>query len=472
MDNNQNEYLSHSQEFHTTCEIYHKLVEKEMLPSVYCSLYSFLHFGIRQELNTNLFFQKQILKYFLNSLSLGKENTKKISDVAFLYENSNINYLGIQSQISKICLEKNIRTEILLYNYKQDKFDYSFDKISEIKTPYPLIPYKERKKIYEQCKLLTFELKQKFPFCQDITNEDLNKNLFRFAISIESLSNVFISMFESSQVKVLFLLNSMSSINVSAQLAARKLKLRTVLVPHGFPQKSQYPINSDNIVSFCPHHDRYLQTLSSSHTSVHGLGWLEPNCLIESNPFLKELQERDRSSSNKYKILVLSQLTGYKVHKCPSLVSLFPRLLEELALISEIDSVSIRLHPNELNDFILATLLSNIHGLKINVSKNQSIGQDLIACDVVIAFSSTGLLYAPYLGLNGIEIRNEEIDSVWGETVLPNESVLHINKEKDWSKLRELILRKNFPRGNEVFYNWKDETQSFATFICETLHLA
>jgi hypothetical protein len=91
---------------------------------------------------------------------------------------------------------------------------------------------------------------------------------------------------------------------------------------------------------------------------------------------------------------------------------------------------------------------------------------------VVIAFSSTGLLYAPYLGLNGIEIRNEEIDSVWGETVLPNESVLHINKEKDWSKLRELILRKNFPRGNEVFYNWKDETQSFATFICETLHLA
>ena len=468
---NKNDYLQHFQEFNTTCEIYHKLVGKDLIPSVSSSLYSFLHMGIRHDLNINFYFQRQIFNYFLSSLSLGKDNTKQISDVVFLYETSSINYLGIQSQISKICSEKNIKTEIL-YNYKQDKFEYSFDKVSEIKKPYPLITYKESNRIYEQCKLLTFELKQKFPFYQDITNEDLNKNLFRLAIYIESLSNVFISTFDSNQSKVLFLLNSNSSINVAAQLAARRLKLRTVLVPHGFPQRSQYPINSDDVISFCPHHDKYLQTLSSSHTNVQGLGWLEPNALIESNPLLKKLQASNINLSNKYKILVLSQITGYKVHKCQSLVSLFVRLLKELALISEVDSVSIRLHPNESNNFILKTLLSNIYGLKINTSKNQSIGEDLIACDVVISFSSTGLLYAPYLGLNAIEIRDKEIDSVWGETVLPDQSVLHINKEEDWNKLRELIVRKNFPRGNEVFYNWNNESQSFATFICQTLQLA
>ena len=70
-----------------------------------------------------------------------------------------------------------------------------------------------------------------------------------------------------------------------------------------------------------------------------------------------------------------------------------------------------------------------------------------------MSFSSAGLLYGPYLNIKSIEIRDDDIDSVWPNSILPKEQVCKIGKAFHSIEFGEFVLQSPVLDGEEVFYN-------------------
>ena len=82
-----------------------------------------------------------------------------------------------------------------------------------------------------------------------------------------------------------------------------------------------------------------------------------------------------------------------------------------------------------------------------------------------MAFSSTGLLYGPYLNMKSVEIRDDDIDSVWPNSVLPEEQVYRIDQAFHPIEFRKFVLQSPILNGNDFFYNWGRELERFAEII-------
>ena len=198
------------------------------------------------------------------------------------------------------------------------------------------------------------------------------------------------------------------------------------------------------------------------------LGWLEPKVILTDDCY--NSSENTIQKRGKYNILFLSSLSGWEVHRCESLLERVPDILKTLNQMPEVETINVRLRRNEYNDLVVKTLLTACAGSKLRISgMNSSITDDLKACDIIISFNSTGILYGPYLNKKAIEIRDPKINSVWGDTVLPSEQVYQINNVFDSKDFSQFILESPILQGKNVFYNWGDELKAFSEYLGEII---
>ena len=131
----------------------------------------------------------------------------------------------------------------------------------------------------------------------------------------------------------------------------------------------------------------------------------------------------------------------------------------------EVESITIRLRPSETNDPMIKKYLKRLNCSKLKLSHNKTIYSDLKSNNLLMSFSSTGLLYGPYLNIKSIEIRDNDINSVWPNSILPGEQVYKIGKAFHPIEFKEFILHSPVLNSKEVFYNRGRELKRFAEFI-------
>jgi hypothetical protein len=440
----------------TTCEIYSELQPYRYRTSVQSALFSYIHHGIRNPININL-------KYRLNSfaralISLGNSNkyvysSEKKCDILFRYYNNSKNYIGTQTLLSKSLSKNNISTGIIS--------ESTLDRFNDFHGVYKLsmgsfISKALINALNEECSELSKKIRE---YQYNLDQEMVFQYLLHIVWRIEEEANIIQQLIERVKPSLFILTNEKDPIDTAAFIASKKSSIKTLFIPHGFPQRSQSPIKSDYIGSYSPYHDGYLSELGKNGAKVIPLGWLEPSLMSEK--MLEELIERNSQDKQKRKhinVLFLSQISGWNMHKCYSLVKHVPNLLKALDKNSTINSVTVRLRPNERKDPVIHSLFEACNLKKLRLSEASSIEKDLSICDMLVGFSSTGLLYAPYLGLRGIEIRDRTVNSVWGENLLPDDHVYYIDKEFDENDFNEFINNTvNLLNAEKYFYHYRKE---------------
>jgi hypothetical protein len=461
----------------TTCEIYHAVPILELLPSIQSSLYYYLHFNYVRYFGDKIYDvrvcsknQKNKLKDLVKEIyySIGLKNNDKC-DVIFCFLNDG--YLPLQRKLAKECQSQGLRTGIVRNNRSTfpnfPEFTETFS-LPNIFSPQEssTIPLKTEKLIIEQCKYV-YSYLEKVPLLG--LNPKGYLDLAYLATQVEQQARCMQHLLEKKSAKLVILNNAKDLGETAMQIACTNSGTPSMLILHGFPQRSQYPLLASFVMSYCHHHDDYLRKISSNSSQIRKLGWLEPTITLTENFYTSSQQSDIFKSRGKYNVLFLSQLLGWDVHRCESLVKRLPDIIKSLDKMPEVEIITLRLHPKESNNKLLKTLLAEWGCSKLRISDNFSLIDDLKACDILMAFSSTGLLYAPYLNRKAVEIRDETINSVWGGTVLPSEQVYQIGKEFNHSEFSSFVLESRILSQEEVFYNYSNELKSFSEFLNKTV---
>lgn len=457
-----NEYIRKSKkdnlQSQTTCEIYHSVPIDELLPSVQASLHRYLHHGSSFTGNNLKLHLKNLvgsIRYYTTYYKYKLIDCNKC-DVIFQFINANANYLGIQKLIAENYQRRGFKTGIIYPNFLLENSE--FTDIFLIPQNI-LISSKIRKLISDQCRLL-------YSYFQEIELPDLDFSVYKYLVDIANLveQRAFFlqQLLEAKQPKVVILLNSKSLEDTAMQIACSRIGISSILFLHGFPQQSQYPLSAKFVTSICPHHNDYLKKLSLPNAQIIQLGWLEPHAILNSS-----IRDKfpNTNAAKKYHVLFLSQIFGWQLHRCQSLVQRLPNILKSLDKISEVETITIRLRPNEVNDVVIRTLIAECGCTKLKISTNCSLANDLSLCNMIVSFSSTGLLYGPYLNKRAIEIRDDSINSVWGGNILPSEQVYHIGQEFNSIEFREFVMQSQVIEGQDVFYNWGSELDALSNFL-------
>lgn len=452
----------------TTCDIYHSLPLDDLLPSVRAYFYAFVHGQDQFSVQSTLAFPQNKPKNLLKKALCFTEGLYEYNlaipdkiDVLFSYFNGDNNYLGIQQYLARQCRVENLKTGIIYPEtiLLDSNFDVSFTLQSR-----SFVSLKIQKQIIDQCRFACQFLQDSYLI--DNFNKDIYIALANRVFQLEANATRIQRLLEIKKPKLVVLMNSKVIGDVATQIACANTGIPSMLALHGFPQRSQYPFETSFIMSYCPHHDHYLKTLSFDHCQIKGLGWLEPRVTLadEFQDLHDAIEDPEKVG---YKILFLSQMSGWKTHACESLLESIPAILKALDTMPEVKSITLRLRQAERNDLVLTTLLRECKCSKLKISVNPSLKEDLEVNNLVMSLSSTGLLYGPYLGMRAIEIRDAKINSVWGGTVLPHDQVYQIDQELDPENLKEFILDLDPSGSHKRFYNHRCELKAFSKIISD-----
>lgn len=469
----------------TTCEVYHAVGPLDLRPSVQSSFFYYLHHvlarsqsqkSINKFEKRNRFGLKNKIKSLIKNIypsgnSLGKYHSISSyqCDVIFNFFASSPHSLGIQRKLAEQCQLAGLKTGMVgIFAQRRDRNLLAMD-LPEFDHIFPLQQFNEifefnlprisRQKIIEQCRHIQLSL-EKF----GCSSPNASEYLAECAIQVEKKACIFQRLLEEVNPKIVILSHGKTMEDAAMLIACHKADKKSMLVPHGFPQKSMAPIHASIVTSFGPHHDRYLKDISRSSTQIMKLGWLEPSTTLKNN--VCNISDNSSRNKGKYNVLFLSSLYGWEIHRCESLLERVPDILKTLNKMPEIETINVRLRHNEYNDLVIKTLLSSCAGSKLRRSgMNNPISDDLNACDIIISFNSTALLYGPYLNKKSIEIRDQKINSVWGSSVLPSKQVYQINEVFDSQDFCQFILDSPVLKGNSVFYNWGHELKTFSDYL-------
>jgi hypothetical protein len=449
----------------TTCELYYKVFDPELRSSVQVALYYYLHSNSFYYPLTKRVVIQDTFENIVNSSNLFYnfyfKNSKKC-DVIFSFFNINSNFLGIQRQLAKQCLSKGLKTGIVC----AEKF-FEDVQCSDFIDYFPLslshlVSSKVKKEVIEQCRKIDRDLEK---ITSDFKKDRISLKLISMAMCIEKLAIVSKYLLENQRPKLFLSVQAKNIQDIALQMACKEIGIPSLLVPHGFPQRSRYPLTLSLIASYCPHHDNYLKQLSVAPASVVPLGWIEPRANLLDDLDTEIAQTNNSPQREKYNILFLSQISGAKIHRCESLVKLIPDVLKTLEQMPEVQTITMRLRLMEAENNQIKEMLAECGASKLKISVNKSLVEDLKATNMLMAFSSTGLLYGPYLNMKAIEIRDRAIDSVWGETVLPREQVYQIGDRFNSKEFSDFITSSKLLKGKNVFYNWGVELESFSQYL-------
>lgn len=455
----------------TTCELYYAGRTPNLLPSVQGALHLFVHL---HSFSSESYFKvpprslkskvKAVVRDNHTSWTLFRshvlENRQKC-DVIFNFFNSQINFLNTQIQLAKHCQLQGLRTGIVQLNSLKPYAEFN-DRLL-ISKGFSISKEVEQE-VFEQCKDVALHLKDTNVFELDI--DEICSRLFLFATEIERQVIWTKRLFELKKPKLVILTNGKNVSEFALEIACADTGTSSMVIPHGFPQKSShYKLGPSFIMSYSPCHDNYWKELSLAPEQVRGLGWFEPKVVLSNRLDVLTQEKSLVQESEKYKVLFLSQLSGAEMHRCKSLVTRLPVILRALDKIDEIETITLRLRPYEVNNTLIKTFLALCECSKLRISTNQALVDDLQEHNTLISFSSTGLLYGPYLGMRALEIRDRAINSVWGETVLPSEQVYQICEEFDPDDFSKFVKESRHFKKQEFFYNWGSEFESFANCL-------
>lgn len=465
----------------TTCELYYSVDFKKLRASVQSALFHYLHHGpaSRKELSSICGEQKGVN---INLIDKIKENFKDSSiyfflknqfrnrskcDVIFNFVYGSKHCLGVQRKLAAQCQLQGLRTGIVGQVYTKG-MAADFDDFSTPQELAKLSGLRESSKIHkeiiEQCKYVQSCLEKEQLFKPN-SREYLS--LAKLASKVEQKSRILKSLLEIKQPKLVILVHGKVLGDTAMQIACSDTATPTMLFPHGFPQKSLSQLTTSYVMSYSPHHDNYLKEMCSPSTKVIEFGWLEPSvtlinaCSDSPSPILKQ--------SGKYNVLFLSSLSGWETHRCESLLEHVPDILKTLHRMPEVETIRVRLRPNERNDLVIKTLLAACVGSKLQISDKCSIEDDLRECNLIMSFNSTALLYGPYTNKKAVEIRDRSINSVWGSTVLPNKQVFQIDEKFDPDDFSKFILNSQLLEGEKVFYNHGRELTAFSDCLSKII---
>lgn len=459
----------------TTCELYHAVSSPEFRSSVQSSLYYFLHHvwvgrtkyleraRVDNKFNLNL---KDKIKHLAKDLKINSFNNEQVKncdqcDVLFNYFIPSPHGLGIQKLLAQQCQMQRLSTGIVgfsnLLTMELTDFNNVLPFRQNIRSSKFSLSSKTFQEITQQCSYIYSFLEKHHLLKFD---SEGYRYLADLATQIEQNASLLQRLLDKTKPKLVILSHGKVLVDTAMHIACQNTNTPSMLIPHGFPQRSLSPLTASFVMSYCPHHDNYLKKISSNHTRIMKLGWLEPKVTLTEDFYNSSGNVTQKRG--KYNILFLSSLSGWKAHRCESLLERVPEILKTLNKIPEVETINVRLRHSECDDLTIKTLLTACAGSKLRISgMNRPITDDLKACDLFISFNSTGVLYGPYLNKKAIEIRDQKINSVWGETVLPKEQVYQIKSTFDAKEFSRFVLESPTLKGKNVFYNWADEPKAF-----------
>jgi len=455
----------------TTCDLYSEFISPEMPPSVQVSFYQYLHFHHHFFTKRHHHLRSRILNLsqdgyiFLSRIYSRRIKRYPKMDVLFNLINPYDNQLGIQNELSRVCSTNGLKTGLLgLFHKIYTKNVLGFDRCFPMGM-LPVSPHIQAS-ILEQCRNLYINLiesDEKAFLSSD--NHDTCDMLIRVAMHIEQLAAWNRRLIDATNPRFVILTNAKDPRDAAMQIACEKMGIPSMLIPHGFPQKSQHPISIPWVMSYAAHHDNYLKKLCRHPEQVKGLGWLEPRKTLPSKTNHSPKYRWPPENPKKYDILFLSQFSGSRMHRCAALTSRVTDIIRTLDKMNEVQSITMRLRQNEVQDPAINRYLKSLNCSKLNVSQNTPIYSDLMSNNLLMSFSSTGLLYGPYLNMKSVEIRDHDINSVWPNSILPEEQVFEIDQAFHPIEFSEFLIQSPVLNGNDFFYNRDREMERFAEII-------
>jgi hypothetical protein len=454
----------------TTCELYHNVGSAKLSLSVQSALFCYLHHVTKpphvkrwpvETIQKNL---KYVTRFAYQSFSKKAIIKKNKVDILFNYFSPSNHCLGVQINSASQCLKSGLRTGVISSKQipKLPEFSHQFHLSEGVISWGSFIPRSKLNKIEDECHEASIILSQQVELGHF---SEISSHLVRLATRIEEKASILQHFLEAISPELVVLVHGKMLEDTAMEIACKTIGIPTALIPHGFLQKSYSPLSASYIMSYCPHHDGYLKELSSPENKIIPLGWLEPSVSLGSNKTRSAHRDSFVHSSDKYNILFLSSISGWEIHRCPSLVKRVPEVLKALEEMPEVENIRVRLRPDEAKNLLIQTLLDISGASKLEISVNQPIEDDLSRCNTLMSFNSTGVLYGPYLNMRAIEIRDKAINSVWGNSVLPNQQVYQVEGEFDSRDFKDFVVNSPTLLGEKVFYNWKNELSEFSRFI-------
>ena len=276
-------------------------MSSEIRPSVQASLYQYLHSNNHFTPHISWALKRKISRFpedayiFLSRIHGHRLKHYPKFDVLFnlidLYENQ----LGIQKELAKICSINGLKTGLLgLFHKIYFKNIRGFDRL----LPLGMLPVSSnvKKSVLDQCGHLYMKMLESDE--SHFQCPDINKELIRTAIQIEQLAVWNRRLLEATKPRLVILTNAKDPRDAAMQIAFEQADITSMLIPHGFPQKSQHPISANFVMSYASHHDDYLKKLCRYPEQVKSLGWLEPQKTLfgRTDHILKNRQKSEKNT--------------------------------------------------------------------------------------------------------------------------------------------------------------------------------
>lgn len=427
----------------TTCEIFDEISIPQLDHISSTVLYNALHFTD----NKSLHMYQVPLEYQLKEKPTRKPftNSKIGGSFVMMFHFYNRNYFEVQKVIARALKSNNEKTCLFTRAPKLKNTESLFDEIIDINlSPFKTSLSEEHNWACENFSrhIMPNQIHHNSP---DHVKKYCEKS-FNLALASK---NYFLHTFARQRPRLVIIVNHKDLLEAGMFLAAKELNINTLNIPHGFPQASHREFSSTYLTSMSKHHDNYLHTLKNKQTKLLKMGWLEP---LTHPPSFSTKLIRPNSFQASKKVLFLSQAVGWDGHRLGELVNNIPPILKQ---ISKYYEVTFRRHPFDKDKALIESLEASCPSGKIKISKsNVTILDDILAHDIIISFSSTGLLYAKYLGKKVLEIRDNKINSVWRSPITGPLTTINLHETSDiCDKIDQITLEDPY----NFFYNYRSE---------------
>lgn len=438
--------------------IYRSLPVSEFRKSLTDALHLFLYYRERELDFAFSHLEKKESQAVYNPLDI--ENSAGSCDVLFTMVSPNFRVLGVQQKLAQRCKEMGLRTGIIdLGNRKIEGFDccYKWHPL------YPLPNLLKLELLNESYGI--FSLLEKRIVLGEVEKRRGVEYLYKYASLVEAYAKSAQVLLESIKPKIVLINSTRYYTNTAMQLACNDNNIISAVTPTGVMGTSQFPVSTSFFMSPAPHYDSYLSELSAGSSKVVPLGCLEPlvAMLDDIDGLIKSSSEMNKG---RHKVLILSQHRAAQRIGCPSLLTVLPELIKALKQISQVEKIILRLHPGEkIDSKEVQFILKECNSPKVKITGEEPLINDLREANMIVSMASYGLLYAPYLNMRGIEIRNPEIDSNFGASILPEEHRFSIANSINVYELADFMRDSTVIYGESTLYNWRREVDAFANTL-------
>ena len=226
---------------------------------------------------------------------------------------------------------------------------------------------------------------------------------------------IFLHIFRINKKCIAITLNPYHSMDLGMIMACKQINRKIWFLPHGLPQRSSYLHDFDYVTPLTISDNQWR----NFNAKFIYLPWCESDGLIVG-------RYNTSPETKKYRILFFSQLSGAKLHQTKGLISCAIDTINQLILRSDIYSIKIRLRNRDEYDIYLNSIDCN--KVTISYASEQNIHQDIENNDILMACSSTALLYGQVYNKSIIQITDDNIINTWPYQLTSAARTIHSDK--------------------------------------------